>query len=308
MEASPLDSEAQPTSSPAPADELAQLPGPVADHLRARETPRAAPEGDADPGPASAKAERQTTTTSPPGQEDDPVAKLTPEQKARILAEADPDEVVKVNDRFTGFIGKRLQVEQAKAAEAARKQELLGLRERAVREQDPDAALRYTQASTEAELEEMHQSAWSEALGVYQALDANPRTKPIVDGLAGRDYGKLAGGNGTLAALLYKADLAQNVIDHLPKWEETIRTEIEADLTKKLRPAIEREVRARLLGEEPPPDTGSGGAPASDALPATLPAFRAHVARMSAAEYARREPELDRHLETLLGRRPAARR
>jgi hypothetical protein len=152
----------------------------------------------------------------------------------------------------------------------------------------------------------MHQSAWAEAVGVYAALDANPATKPIVQGLAGRDYGALANGNGTFAALLYKADLARGVIDHLPKWEEAIRAEADKAAEKRLRPVLEREIRARLAGEEPPPDTGSGGAPTSD-LPTSMAAYRRFIAQMSPAEYARRQTELDRH-EGTLRRRPAATR
>jgi hypothetical protein len=296
----------QPTSSPAPADELAQLPGPVADHLRARA--ETAHEGDAGDGPATRKADAQTTTKPPAGQqEDDPVAKLTPEQRARILAEADPDEVAKVNDRFNGYVGKRLQVSQAEAEKAQRQQQLLGLRDKALREKDPDAALAYTEAATTEDLEAQHQAAWSAAVDVFHALDAHPATKPIVAGLAGRDYGTLAGGNGTLAALLYKADLAQNVVEHLPTWEEEIRAEALKDAEKKLRPALEREIRAKLLGEEPPPDTGSGGAPTDATLPRSLPEFRRYIRAMSPAEYSRREAELDRHAASLTGRGAASR-
>jgi hypothetical protein len=154
----------------------------------------------------------------------------------------------------------------------------------------------------------MHQAAWSEAVGVYQALDANPLTKPIVESLAGRDYGRLSGGdgtpenpgNGTFAALLYKADLAQGVIDHLPKWEEAIRAEADKAAEKRLRPALEREIRARLNGEEPPPDTGSGAAPA-DGLPDTLPALRAWIKRASIAEYQRLEPQIEKKIAALTG-------
>lgn len=296
----------QPTSGPAPADDPAQLPGPVGDRFRARETRSAQEGGDGDGRAASAKSGDQTTTpASPAGQpaDDEVVAKLTPEQRARVLKDADPDEYARVNDRFDGFVGKRLQVERAEAEKAQRQQQLLGLRDKALREKDPDAALAYTEATTSAEMESQHQSAWSEAVGVFHKLDAHPATKPIVAGLAGRDYGQLAGGNGTLAALLYKADLAQNVVDHLPAWEEEIRAEALKDAEKKLRPALEREIRARLLGEEPPPDAGTGGS-SSPELPATLSAFRAYVQKMSPAEYARREAEIDGHLRTLT-RRPA---
>lgn len=267
------------TSTPTPADDAAKLPGDAG----------AAAEG--------APSSDQTTTASPAGQQDDdPVAKLTPEQRARILRDADPDEYAQVNDRFNGYVGKKLQVKAAEDAERARKQELLGLRDRAVREGDPDAALQYTKATTEAELEESHASAWSQAVDVFTRLDADPLTKPIVNGLAGRDYGKLAGGNGTLAALLYKADLASGVIDHLPKWQAEMTEKIRTQLERELRPAMERELRARLLGEEPPPDTGTGAAPTESGLPRTLSATRQYIARMSGAEYARREAELDRHV------------
>lgn len=306
----------QATSSPAPPDESAQPPGdagavpapPAPSRLktrRASSAPPAEPEAD-----ESAKPSAQTTqppTVQPPAWR----AKLTKEDleaaRLELLRETDPDEYARVNDRFSGYVGKRLQVSQAERDEQAKKQQLLGLRQKAVQNDDPDAALEFTKATSQAELESQHEAAWSEAVGVFSALDANPATKPIVNGLAGRDYGQLAGGNGTLAALFYKADLAQGVIDHLPKWEAEIRADAEAKAEKKLRPAIEREVRARLAGEEPAPDAGSGAAPGASDLPHTLAETRRWIDRMPLVEYQRREHEIDRHLASFNGRRVATR-
>ena len=66
------------------------------------------------------------------------------------------------------------------------------------------------------------------------------------------------------AALMYKADLADGVVRSLPEWEKAIRAEIDAAwetrVAKEIRPAVEREVRAKLSGEEPPADLSSGAA------------------------------------------------
>lgn len=306
----PLDP-AQPTSSPAPiesgsaapaADELAQLPGPVADHLRARENARSVQQDDpGDGSAASAKSARQTTTPAPAGQPDEVVAKLTPEQRARVLAEADPDEIAKVNDKLNGYVGKRLQVERATQEEQARKQQLLGLRQKALTERDPDAALQALEATTTAELESQHQAAWSDAVGLFTKFDANPLTKPFVNKLAGTDYGQLAGGNGTLASLLYMADQGRSIAEKFDEVVDTIRAEAEQKAEKKLRPIIEREVKARLAGEEPPPDTGTGAPPGGDGLPDTLPELKRFIKTTSLADYQRLEPQIEKKLAALTG-------
>lgn len=214
---------------------------------------------------------------------------------------ADYEEAAKASDRLNGWLGKRLQVTRAEQAKIDRDQALLGLRQQALTEQDPAKALQALGAMTHAEQEQSHQTAWAEAVGVFHALDANPATKPIVEGLAGRDYGALAGGNGTFAALLYKADLAQGVIDHLPTWEASLRAEIEAATEKRLRPALEREIRARLSGDDPPPDTGSGRAPAGDGLPDTIGELNAYVKALSPDEYRRQESSIDKKFAALVG-------
>jgi hypothetical protein len=107
--------------------------------------------------------------------------------------------------------------------------------------------------------------------------------------------------------------VADTIVSALPDWEKRIREDERAKAEaewkkaeKEIRSATEREVRARLRGEEPVPDPGAGAAPGSAGLPKTVPEMRAFIARLPASEYQKRESELDAHLAALLRGRRAA--
>ena len=223
-----------------------------------------------------------------------------------------------MNDRYSGWNGKRLQVEKSESDKREHDAYLRGLRERAAKG-DTAAGTEYAQALESAELTDKHQTVWGEAVGLHEKILGSATTKDLVDTLGGArhasiaprnpdgsvNYGELAKGDGYLASLMYESDLARSMVNALPDWEKRIREDERKKTKKNIRPAVERQVRARLLGDEEPPDTGAGGAPGGSELPKTLAEARAFIARIPAAEYARRETEIDRHLESLQRRRSA---
>ena len=113
------------------------------------------------------------------------------------------------------------------------------------------------------------------------------------------------------AASMFDIEMTRVVHDlptKLPEWEQAIRADERAKVEKDLRPAVEREMRARFEGHDPVPDTGTGGSSRTTDLPPTLAATRQWIDRMPLAEYTRREDEIDRHLASFNGRRPVATR
>lgn len=275
------------TSSPAPSNEAAQLPGglgsasaPRPDALSAQEN------GSGDGDNATRKADGQTTSQPPAGQQDDWKAKLTAEQRAELLRDADPDEFARVNDRFNGYVGKRLQVEKASEADAAQARAVHEAREQALRSRDPDKALEALEGMTAAERKNAGDAAFGQSIRIHEAMLANPLTREFAAKFNGKNYGELAGGDGVVASILHRADLA-SVIEQLPQLETRMREKLEKELT----PIIEKRVRARLNGEELPEDRGSGAA-----APGVKRFTRADIARMTPDEYTRLEPEIMRQL------------
>jgi len=208
-------------------------------------------------------------------------AKLTPEQFKALLARRDPEEIIRSDDRLNGKLGalaqKQAREQLAEQARAGRDQAIRDARTQALRDRDPDKALEVLQHIDSGEDAAAHAASWEAATGVFHALDADPLTKPLVAHLGGRDYGKLAGGDGTaenpgnghFAALLYKADLADAVVTRLneviTQVRDQTRAEIDAAWEKRVKdeiePAVERRVRAAVTSGTPGPITGSSTGP-----------------------------------------------
>lgn len=121
---------------------------------------------------------------------------------------------------------------------------------------------------TAAEREAAGQRAFESSIATHVALFENPTTADWAKQFAGKDYGALAGGDGVVASILHKADLA-GFVEKLPEWERAIRADQDTSWEKRVKdeiePAVERRVRATVLGEAPPPDVGSGGNAGDDA-------------------------------------------
>jgi len=255
--------------------------------------PLAAADSSASPPAADRSAEPDPTPEPSPSEGAAPAAaeetldldallgKLSPEQKAGLLKRFDTDELFRLDERLSGRLGVLAQKQAREIVEGqarqAQQQAVRDARTQALRDRDPDKALEVLQHIDSGEDAAAHAASWEAATGVFHALDADPLTKPLVAHLGGRDYGKLAGGDGTaenpgnghFAALLYKADLADAVVTRLSEVitqvRDQTRAEIDAAWEKRVKdeiePAVERRVRAAVTSGTPGPITGSSTGP-----------------------------------------------
>lgn len=153
---------------------------------------------------------------------------------------------------------------------------------------------------TQAERKAAGDAAFAQSIKVHEALLSNPLTKEFALQYAGKDYGALAQGDGVVASILHRADLA-GFVEKLPEIEKALRDKIEKELT----PVLTKRIRAQLRGEDDPEDRGTGGNGGGGEWK-SLAELGAAIKAMPAAEYARREAELDAAMARLSGRGRAA--
>ena len=204
---------------------------------------------------------------------------LTPDQRKAFLRKYSPDEI-RTDEVVSGLIGDLVKKNLREARQQQGKQTLDTLAQEARESRDPSKALEYVDAEAQAQAEAAQGAAWQEASEVYEFLKSDPLTEPLLEGITGRDYGKLANYNGTLAALMFESDMARNVKNALPRIVEAVKANTEAALTERLtveitaklekqyesevKPALAKEARAKAGLEVPPPDTGNGKPPGVD--------------------------------------------
>jgi hypothetical protein len=140
---------------------------------------------------------------------------------------------------------------------------------------------------TQAERKAAGDAAFAQSIKVHEALLANPHTKEFALQYAGKNYGELAQGDGVVASILHRADLA-GFVDRLPEIEKAIYAKAEKDLI----PVLTKRIKAQLRGEEEPEDRGTGGTGGGGEWK-SLAELGAAIKAMPPAEYARREAELD---------------
>jgi hypothetical protein len=281
-------------------DELV-VPPPGADTAASTspEPPAAEAAPAAEPAPSAPEATEPPSAETP--DLDALWGKLSPEQKKALANKYDTDELFELNERLSGRLGTLSQKQARELlAQQAKSQQDAALREQrdeALRDRDPDKALEALQGQTAHEQKDAGDRAFQRASTTFEKLLSHPQLGPLVKPLAGKNYGEIAAKSGVAehaigmtAATLFDVDMAQ-VVHELPErlgeWEQAVkdgalkdpaylatavkdaavRDAIVADPTivaaveAKLRPAIEKELRARFQLEDPPIDKGTGRAP-----------------------------------------------